>query len=445
MTTQTDTSLELGDIQAAALMPRPHPYAGAYLALRIDDRQRGTGAAAAADPPARPGLLVRPRPAGLAGGGTQLRRAARRSACRRSRWPASRPSSSRAWPLARTYIGDVGENAPEHWEAPLGSKDVHVVVAALARDTALMETLVMLARARRARPARCHPDLAAGRARATGRARAVRLQGQHQPAGRRGHRHPRQQPARGAAEGRRVRPGLRGRDRRRAADAAAGGAGPQRHLRGLPQAAPAGGGLPPLPARRTPRTTPSRSWLAAKLVGRWPSGAPLALAPDKDDPELGADPERNNAFLYGDDPRGLKCPVGVARPADERARRGHHRPGPAAPDDPARHQLRPVAAPRRAGGRRRRPRPDVRLRRRAPGPAVRVRPAAVGQRRQVHRRARRAGPADRRPGRRAVHHPQAVRSAAACSGLPNFVVNRGGEYCFMPGLRALRWLADLDT
>jgi hypothetical protein len=29
--------------------------------------------------------------------------------------------------------------------------------------------------------------------------------------------------------------------------------------------------------------------------------------------------------------------------------------------------------------------------------------------------------------------------------LPQFVVNRGGEYCFMPGLRALRWLADLDT
>jgi len=30
-------------------------------------------------------------------------------------------------------------------------------------------------------------------------------------------------------------------------------------------------------------------------------------------------------------------------------------------------------------------------------------------------------------------------------GLPAFVLNRGGEYCFMPGLRALRWIADLDT
>src|SRR5262249_17702364 len=29
--------------------------------------------------------------------------------------------------------------------------------------------------------------------------------------------------------------------------------------------------------------------------------------------------------------------------------------------------------------------------------------------------------------------------------LPRFVVNRGGEYCFQPGLRALQWIAELDT
>ena len=53
--------------------------------------------------------------------------------------------------------------------------------------------------------------------------------------------------------------------------------------------------------------------LAAKFVGRWPSGAPLTLAPDRDDPEIGADPKRNNAFLYAanDDARGLKCPLGA--------------------------------------------------------------------------------------------------------------------------------------
>jgi hypothetical protein len=30
-------------------------------------------------------------------------------------------------------------------------------------------------------------------------------------------------------------------------------------------------------------------------------------------------------------------------------------------------------------------------------------------------------------------------------GLPQFVVVRGGEYCFMPGLRALQWLARLTS
>jgi hypothetical protein len=29
--------------------------------------------------------------------------------------------------------------------------------------------------------------------------------------------------------------------------------------------------------------------------------------------------------------------------------------------------------------------------------------------------------------------------------LPQFVVNRGGEYLFMPGLRALRWIATSET
>jgi Dyp-type peroxidase family len=51
--------------------------------------------------------------------------------------------------------------------------------------------------------------------------------------------------------------------------------------------------------------------VAAKMVGRWRSGCPLALSPDKDNPELVKDPQRNNAFsYYEDDPRGLKTPVG---------------------------------------------------------------------------------------------------------------------------------------
>ncbi len=57
-------------------------------------------------------------------------------------------------------------------------------------------------------------------------------------------------------------------------------------------------------------TDDERELLAAKLVGRWRSGAPLTLAPDRDDPAIGADPLRNNDFTYAADPEGRHVPRG---------------------------------------------------------------------------------------------------------------------------------------
>jgi len=59
-------------------------------------------------------------------------------------------------------------------------------------------------------------------------------------------------------------------------------------------------------------TPEQQELIAAKLMGRWRSGAPLVLATDKDDPKLGADLQRNNDFSYGDmDPYGYACPLGA--------------------------------------------------------------------------------------------------------------------------------------
>ena len=58
------------------------------------------------------------------------------------------------------------------------------------------------------------------------------------------------------------------------------------------------------------RTEQERELLAAKLVGRWRSGAPLTLAPTQDDPALGADPRRNNNFTYAADPNGRQVLLG---------------------------------------------------------------------------------------------------------------------------------------
>jgi Dyp-type peroxidase family len=58
------------------------------------------------------------------------------------------------------------------------------------------------------------------------------------------------------------------------------------------------------------QTEQERELLAAKLVGRWRSGAPLTLAPMQDDSALGADPRRNDDFTYAADPHGRQVPLG---------------------------------------------------------------------------------------------------------------------------------------
>ncbi len=63
--------------------------------------------------------------------------------------------------------------------------------------------------------------------------------------------------------------------------------------------------------RANAATDAERELLAAKLVGRWRSGAPLTLAPDADNPALGADPQRNNAFDYKGDAHGQQIPFGA--------------------------------------------------------------------------------------------------------------------------------------
>jgi Dyp-type peroxidase family len=59
-------------------------------------------------------------------------------------------------------------------------------------------------------------------------------------------------------------------------------------------------------------TPEGQELIAAKLMGRWRSGAPLVLAPAKDDPGLAGDPQRNNNFNYAKmDPFGYAVPLGA--------------------------------------------------------------------------------------------------------------------------------------
>jgi Dyp-type peroxidase family len=51
--------------------------------------------------------------------------------------------------------------------------------------------------------------------------------------------------------------------------------------------------------------------VGAKMMGRWRSGCPVDLSPDKDDPAIAEDPRRRNNFSYAGDDQGQRCPLGA--------------------------------------------------------------------------------------------------------------------------------------
>ena len=183
--------------------------------------------------------------------------------------------------------------------------------------------------------------------------------------------------------------------------------------------------------------------LAAKLMGRWPSGAPLALCPFHDDRDLGADPRRNNDFSFGDDATGYGTPPGA------HIRRANPRDAPVAGVVRLHRMIRrgtaygpelPVGAIDDDGVDR--------------GLMFAFVGAHLGRQFEFVQsewinggaflglgdvKDPVAGTQDG-DGRYSIPRRPVPR---LLRGLPRFVVTRGGEYGFMPGLRALRWLAEL--
>ena len=442
MTANSTVKLEIDDIQAGALEPRPVPYAGVYYILRVDDRHAGRellrrlipylNSVASFDPKEPVSLAVALSFQGLKALGVPEESL------------ATFPREFQQGMAARAAeLGDVGENAPEHWEKPLGSREVHVVVAGLAPDTASLEAADRYARD----ASRDLPGVV-----------PIWRQDVHAAADLRnmfgfadGIGHP-------AVEGSGI-PGTNPYEVPLKAGEFVLGYEGEVHSPPIPQPEVLGrNGTYAVFRKLHTRVaafrqylrqaakdrTEEEEWLAAKIVGRWRSGAPLALAPDKDDPELGADPKRNNAFMFGDDPRGLKSPfgshvrrmnprdsliIGVSR-LHRMIRRGTNY-GPPLPagvleDDGADRGLLFAFVG-----------------------AHLDRQFEFVQREWVNDGRFIGTPAEKDPlvnssdGREFTIPKQPIRRRL--NGLPAFVVNRGGEYCFMPGLRALRWLADLDT
>lgn len=193
-------------------------------------------------------------------------------------------------------------------------------------------------------------------------------------------------------------------------------------------------------AKQRPGSRTAQHKLAAQFFGRWPSGTPLILAPDEP-MDLGSDPDwRINDFLYAaDDPDGLRCPLAAhsrrSNPRDIGGTDGVRRHrilrraisygGPLLPEgslgDGKRRGLLFVAANSRI---------DVQFeliqsRWLNRGEVL----GQVGLNRCPITGANSGGPQD------AFLEAGAI---APVTGIPRFVITRGGDYFFLPGLSALR-------
>ncbi|MFF4667163.1 Dyp-type peroxidase [Streptomyces sp. NPDC001282] len=184
--------------------------------------------------------------------------------------------------------------------------------------------------------------------------------------------------------------------------------------------------------------------LAAKMMGRWRSGAPLALSPQHDDPALGADPGRRNTFLYArEDPAGFVTPAGC------HIRRANPRDASVAGEVRLHRMIRRGAV---YGS----PLPDGGLENDGVDRGLMFAFIGAHLGRQFEfvqsqwmndsvffgagdAKDPVAGSHDGSGGFTVPRRPVRRRLPP----LPRFVVTRGGEYCFLPGLRALRWLGDL--
>jgi Dyp-type peroxidase family len=439
------TVLELDDIQSGVLRPRPTPYAAAYVLFRIDDRKAGRElmlrlhdvVASAAHPTS-------------SASDTWVSAALSFQGLRALGIPqASLESFSTEFQqgmAARAKVlGDDNESSPENWEKPLGLSDVHVVLTALSPDTEHLETA--FERARQAYQKL--PGIS-----------AIWRQDCHVL--------PNEKEAFGFKDGI-SHPAIEG--------SGIPGTNPHEHplkpgefILGYPDEM---GEAPSIPQpeilgrngsyvvfrklhqrvaafRRYLKAKSSspeeEELLAAKMMGRWRSGAPLALCPLHDNAELGADPRRNNAFLFkGDDAIGYKTPAGShirrLNPRDSDVagvvrihrmiRRGTSY-GPPLPDgiledDGVDRGLMFAFVGAHLG----RQFEFVQSEWMSDGSFF-----GGGNTKDPV-----GGPSDgsgtfdipKRPIRRRL------------DGLPRFVVTRGGEYCFVPGLRALRWLGELKT
>lgn len=435
------TALELDDIQSGVLRPRPTPYVATYLLFRIDDQKAGRE------------LMLRLS--------SVVGSAAQSSVTTRDTWVSVAltfqglkalgvpqtslnsfsPQFQQGMAARAKLLGDTGESSPEKWEKPLGTGDVHVVITALSPDAERLESALERAR---------HTYRELSGVVAIWRQDCHVRPNEREAFGfRDGIGHPAIEDSGIPGSNPHERPLKAGEFVLGYPDEMGEPAIPQPEILGRNGSYVAFRKLHQRVAafrqylKDNSSTPKAEELLAAKMMGRWRSGAPLALCPMHDDPELGSNPRRNNDFLFKeDDSIGYKTPcgshirrtnprdaeiAGVAR-IHRMIRRGTSY-GPELPDgvledDGVDRGLMFAFIGANLG-----------------------RQFEFVQSEWMNDSAFFGGSAGTDPvvgtGEGGTFDIPRRPIRMRLKGLPRFVVTRGGEYGFLPGVRALRWLAEL--
>ena len=446
LTEVSKTVLELDDIQSGVLSPRPSPYVATYILLRIDDRKEGRELMQKLSTVVA-SVGHQTSPAGDAWVSVSLSFQGLKILGVPQESLNSFPTEFQQGMAARAKeLGDTGESSPEYWEKPLGTQDVHVVLTALSPDKQKFEKV--LERAKLAFQ-QLHGIKAIWRqdcyAQVTEREHFGFKDGISHP----------------AIEGSGI-PGTNpGESPLKAGEFVLGYPDETGEFPAMPKPDELGRNGTYIVFRKLhQRVAAFRKFLkenstnqqeeelfAAKMMGRWRSGAPLALCPERDNPELGADPKRNNNFLFQNmDPKGFHTPLGShIRRMNPRDTLG----------DVTKVNLHRMI---RRGTIYGPPLQDGVLQDDGVDRGLMFAFVGAHLRRQfefvqsewVNNGIFIGSGQDKDPiagandgaGRYIIPRKPVRRSLY---NLPRFVVTRGGEYCFMPSIRALRWLANLNT
>jgi Dyp-type peroxidase family len=213
-------------------------------------------------------------------------------------------------------LGDAGPSAPANWHPGLGRGDAHVLLSVYGRDAAALAAAV----------AAVHEGVEAADGAAVVHERETReLRGSREHFG---FDDGFGQPAVAGVRGNPTARGMRGLLGWRSLPVGEFVLG-YRDGEGALPAAPAGGlglnatylvyreyaqdvaGFRRFTDATAAALGEDEEWVAARIVGRWRDGTPLALSPDRPDPRVSGDRVRINDFDYGDDPHGARCPLGA--------------------------------------------------------------------------------------------------------------------------------------